>query len=248
MFHSTKKSNPSKPMNYFKLKTLSFAFAGTVAVASLIGCEEVTEKDLADARENVATERQETAEVRAEGQEDVVAAEQRLEEARHEALRVPYEGGKDDNVLEKEQELNEAKQNLNNKVENENQETIEAEKQAEEVEAKLAATKDRDAYLVTPKSKLEEIDRKLEMLSDEKDGLDEELAQQKIQTEIELLEVKRDALSEAISEVEGIGVLLWQTKKPLVESALKNLDSNNVPSDGLDLEDLESDELGTDNE
>jgi hypothetical protein len=237
-------------MNLLKLHSLSFTLLGVIAVSCLIGCQEVTtEKDLADARQNVASERRATEEARIAGQENIVAAEQRLEDARHEALRVPYEGGKSDDVLQKETELAEAKQDLDEKVASEEQRTMEAEEKAQEVEAKLTATNERDAYLASAKIKLNQLDNKLEAMSDEHAGLDNELAQQKIQTEIDVLQVKRDALKYAIREVEGVGVLLWQTKKPLVESAMENLNSTGLKSNDLNSNDLDlnnTDDLGSD--
>lgn len=212
-------------------KRTTLAMFASCVVCTLFGGCEVKEKDVADARDQVVKEQQETAEALKSGEQDVQEAKKDLAIARHEAMRVPYEGGKDDQVLEKERELADAKQNMQENVNEEKKETAEAKQEAKQKEAELMATKERDAFLVTANSKLAAVDDQLEAMEAEKDQLQDEKAKQQLQTEIGILEVKRESLSDAIDQVETVEVLQWQSKKSLVDDAIAKLNEVESPQD-----------------
>lgn len=198
-------------------------YSAMICVAMLIalatGCE-TTEKDVVAARENVREEMRETEKVRREGQQKIDEAEEELSDARHKSLRPNYD---DAEVEEAKQDLEEAKKQAAENNREEQRETEQAKAEAEKVAREFEMTKARDAFVAKMNEKLESVDQRISAMKEQAEGL-EGAELQKINTDVELLEVKRENLADAISEIESAELTEWESKQKLAEQAWDRID------------------------
>ncbi len=209
-------------------KTATISLLAGCGVILFAGCE-VSKNDVDSARQKAAEEVRETEEVRRAGEEKVREAQAELEAARHDATRVPFEGGKEDVVKEKEKELAEAKTELTKNVAKEKQEAQAAIDNADKVARQLQATQERDTYVKDAKSKLQQVDRRLQELEVKKSGLAGDLLQD-LQAQVELLEGKREIFNDAIDQLNSGDVTQWEVKHALVEQAWEQIEDDNAPN------------------
>jgi len=205
----------------FKKFALPLTCMGLGAVFMFTGCE-VNQGDVTAARDDVAEERDETQQAREEANREINEAERDLEDARHKAMRPNYDEDQS-GVDEQQEELEETRQQQNENVREEERETDEAKAEAERLERELAAKNARETYVADVESKIETIDERIAAMEEQSENLEGE-AQQEMDTNIELLEVKRDKLSDALSDLQGAEVLEWESHKAKVEQALERID------------------------
>ena len=195
-------------------------------VVAVTGCN-VGENDVTASRENVAEEQRETTEVRREGEDRVREQESALADARHTVNRPDYDGDDRENAGE---ELDDAKQNVEDakreaakNLADEKRETEEVKAKADKKAREMKASKARDAYVEQMNAKLESIDKSTESMESKKDGL-KGAALQKVETDIEIMQVHRENLADAISKVEAAELMDWESKKALADQACKRID------------------------
>ncbi|QEG24943.1 hypothetical protein MFFC18_48660 [Mariniblastus fucicola] len=201
------------------MKTMAMSAALLGASLLVAGCE-VNEGDVADARENVAEEKRETREARVEADREIAEQKREMDETRHKAMRPDY-----DELNEEKRELNELRNDKQEEISEEQRETREAEAEADRLERELKAKNARDGYVAGVKQKLESIDKRIDSMQEELEGL-EGTAYQELQTNIELMEVKRDNVSDALSALENAEVMNWEAEKPKVEQALERINDS----------------------
>ncbi len=194
------------------------ACGAATALISLVGCD-VTTSDVETARNNVIEEQRETEEARAAGDQAVRAAEENEKRLRETAMRDARENA-DERLRSAAEETAEAKREREARVAKEEKETAEAKARAERLAAELAATRARDAYVIEAEAELKKIDTRISIMKDQSSQLQgEELAAHK--TKIEVLEIRREAVSDAIAKLKAAEVLQWETEKATVDTAIK---------------------------
>ena len=209
----------------FKTFALSSACLGAALLST--GCE-INEGDVADARENAVEEQNETEQVREDADREIAKKEGELDSARHTAMRPNYDENQEDKqeeVEEKQQDLEETRKQQQENVREQKRKEQEAKAEAERKEQKLAAKTARDSYAKSTQTKLESIDKEIAEMKEDLDGL-KETALQVAETNIELLEVKRENLSDALSELQAAEIMDWKSHMEKVEQALKRFEND----------------------
>ena len=192
----------------------------------LTGCE-VSRQDVADARKDVIEEQRETEQAKADAAENISEKQRELDDARHSTLRTPYnDGNLTDETAAERKELEDTRQRENEEVREEEQETMEAKKQADRLARELAAKKSREAYVATVNTEIEAVEQRLEDMRTRLDGMEEGAERQQLETDIEVLDVKRENQADALSEIENAELLEWESKKTMVEQARERIKSN----------------------
>ncbi len=204
-----------------KIGTIALS-AACCSAAIFTGCQ-VDEADVTAAKDNVRQEQQKTAEVRREGQAEVNQSEAELTAARQRALRVPYDDGKQLDVAKAENKLADSKLDAQEKLIEQKGDTNEAREEAARLAAELKMTQDRDVYTTNAKAKLAIVDQRIAALESQQVGLTGD-ALQTNKTDIEILNGKRENLSDAIDQVDNAEVMQWKTRQPLVEQAIEKFD------------------------
>ena len=209
-------------------KALSLTFGCLAAAALFSGCN-LDESDVAAARDKVEEEQKETNEARKEADREINEKEKELETARHKAMRPNYDGDQSE-VEERKEELEETRKAQNENIKEEERETQEAKADADRLESELAAKKSRDEYVAGIESKLEAVDQGVAAMKEKAESL-EGAALQAAETDIELLKVKRDNLSDALSNLKGAAVTEWESQKENVKQALSRFSNVNGSDD-----------------
>lgn len=125
-------------------------------------------------------------------------------------------------VRDSARDLGEAGREAREEVAEEVREATAAEREADRLENELAMKKERDAWLLSAKTRLAEVDSLIEKKRLALGGLSEtqrELAE----SEVKLMDEQRDLLADAIKTAEGEALTDWAQHKPLVEQALQRL-------------------------
>ena len=138
-----------------------FALPASAAVAMLItvGCSQgTTRKDVADARQNVQEEKQETAQAQKEGQQNVAEAQHEVQQRTANKPVTPEQQN------EVQQNVAEAKKDANQNVAEEKQETRQAEAKLKETQQNYQATQNRDAYVNNVNQKLASYKQQIDQL------------------------------------------------------------------------------------
>ncbi len=204
-------------MKHIKLQILASLGAASFFLA-MVGCD-TTPSDVQSAKNEVREEQQETAKARAEGDQAVREAEAREKQLRETAMRQAKEDAAE-KVDEAAQETQEARRERDENVAREQQQTAEAKARAERLAAELEAKQARDTFVTTAESDLEEIDARIELMTKELEGK-EGTAREQLETKIEVLKVRREAVSDALNNLKNAEVLKWEQHKAAVESAIK---------------------------
>lgn len=216
-------------MSIIKIEKPWFVIFSLLVGGLLLGGCEVSDSDVTAAREDVADAQRDTEQAKIDAAENIRDKEQDLNEARHSTMRKPYEASRNDEVADKKRELDETRADETENVREKQIETAEAKQEADRLARELAAKKVRDGYLAEVNSKLEAVDQRLTDMRDRAGDLEDGTVQrQKLDTEIEVLEVKRESLDDAIDNLEAADSAEWETNKNLVEQALKQLQDSPV--------------------
>ncbi|MHB8897534.1 MAG: sll1863 family stress response protein [Thermoguttaceae bacterium] len=200
--------------------------ASLIAIPLLVGLgctQRVTQDDVADARQDAAEERHEAADARQEAANEI--QEQKQEEAatRHEVQRPTNPSGESPAVREEQRETQEVRKDAMDRVREEEKESRQAEQNADQMETKLTAQRERDQYVDQTKATLSQIDKRIDELKAQRDSTEEQALKTRLDDRIEQLQKDRDAAQEALDELTSEEVLSWQAERDNVDRALTPL-------------------------
>jgi chromosome segregation ATPase len=192
--------------------------AGLALVAS--GCaESTTEQDVADARQELRKEQQETAETVREGQRDVA-------EARRDAQ--PYTVNKpvtDEDAAEARQDVAEAQHEANREIRDQVQDQNEAADELRTAEQQLAATKARDAFVMDAEKKLADVETRIDELKANASAA-EGTAKETLDRQIDALQNQHDRVEEALGNLKTAKLADWPAHRRNVRLAMQDLASS----------------------
>ena len=204
------------------IKPIAISSACLGVAIFFCGCE-INEGDVAAARDNVVEEQNETQQAREDAKREINEKEIDLDHARYTAKRPDYDEQSD--VGEMEIELEETRQQMSKKIRKEERETKEAKADAELKESKLSAKNARDSFTADVETKWKTVTERIDAMSQELESL-KGAEHQKLQTDIKLLEVKRDNLTAGLADMKSVEVLEWESQKEKVQQALKRLENS----------------------
>ena len=204
-------------MNVFKKVPLTIALSGCGLIA--VGCADRTDYgDVQAARENVAEEQRETAEVRQETAEDIAAAKRDEAEARHEVMK-PVDGAA---VRDAQEDTAEVRQEGAEAIQDEQQETAKAQAELRETEARFNATKARDSFVNDHRAKLTAAAERIEAL-ETRAGNEEGAVKDATQKQVDDLQAAHDKAKDALEETESADVMKWEGHRDHVKQAFDAL-------------------------
>lgn len=196
----------------------------TGVALSFSGCaESTTQKDVADAREELREEQKETADTIRDAREDVAEAQREAQ---------PYTVNKPvtpEDAAEARQEVAEARQEANEEIRDQKQEEQEAALDLRTTEQEAAATKARDEFVMKTEHELADAEARINQLKStassaegaNKDALDRQ---------IDTLQNQHDRAEEALGNLKSAKLAEWPVHRQSVRTAMRDLDSsmNNV--------------------
>lgn len=197
----------------------------------LVGCSQYTADDVADARQAVEEERQETEQVRQDAQQAIEEEQQETSQVAREVQKPILNRDDAEAIEEERRETAEVRERALEEIKEEERETEAAQEAADDVEEKYQAQEARDAYLRSYQKHVELANKKIESLQASDD--DDEARQKAIEQEVAEIEKRRDALSEALESMEDSELANWRSYRRDVEDAATKLEhASDSSSDG----------------
>lgn len=197
----------------------ALAITTTITLWSLVGCD-VTPSDVKSAKNDVLKEQQETELARSEGDKAVRVAEENEKRLRETAMRDAREKA-DEKVQSAAKETAEARREREAQIAKEEMETAAAKVTAERLAAELAATQARNLYVAGAEADLTKIDARLGAMREQAKASEGQVLTE-LKTKIEILEIRRKAVFDAVEKLKAIEVLRWESEKAAVEAAIKS--------------------------
>ena len=192
--------------------------AGLALVAA--GCaESTTERDVADAREDLREEQKETADAAREGQQEVADARC---DAQPYTVNKPVTG---EDAAEARQEVADAQHEAKQDLAEQKQDEAEAAIELRTAEQQLAATKARDAFVTETEKKLADAEARIDALKSSASAA-EGTAKENFDRQIETLQGQHDQAEEALSNLKSAKLAEWQIHRRHVRTAMQQLDTN----------------------
>ena len=203
-------------------KSLRFVFPSVIGVAALVavGCQEgTTQKDVADARQNLDEARQETREAVQEGREEVADTRQ---EAQEHTTAKPVTA---DENADARNDVADARQEAAAEVADAKNDERHAAAELRTTEQQHQATQERDAFVKQAEDKLADYDKQIESLKQEAstaEGADKDA----IDLRIAGVQAQRDIAEKAVSDVKGADLASWKNHQDHVRMAFQDLDNS----------------------
>jgi hypothetical protein len=197
-------------------------FSSVIGAAALaaVGCEEgTTQKDVADARQNLDEARQETRETAQEGREEVADARQEAQE--HTAAKpvTPDENADARN------EVADARQEASEEVAEAKNDERHAAAELRTTEQQHQATQERDAFVKQAEEKLADYDKQIESLQQEASNA-EGANKDAITVRIDGVKAQRDIAEKAVSDLKSADLATWKNHQDHVRLAFQDLDNS----------------------
>lgn len=203
------------------LRTLAHVTLAALAVVAL-GCQQATtERDVADAREDLREEQQDVADAKADAQADVAEEQQDVDAARREAMKPVLD--ENENIRDEQADVAEAQHDGADAVADEQQDVADAAADVRKKEAELAATRARDGFAADAEGKLAKADQTISTLK-EKASNASGAEKTELDAKIDRLQEQRDRAEDAIDDLKSAELMKWDAHKPTVNSAMAELD------------------------
>jgi hypothetical protein len=214
------KTEEFQAMKFLNKTTMTMALACCTAAA--VGCSQRTGyDDVRAAREDVAAEQHQTAEVQQEAAENIAEAERNEARVRHEALK-PVTEGEREAIRDARQETAEARREGAEAVQEARKDTAEAQRDLQDTEARFNAEKARDAFVAQQQSKLTAASERIEALKARADN-EEGATQETTGAKVEALQGAHDHAEDTLDELKSADVLKWDEHRAAVEQAFDAL-------------------------
>jgi hypothetical protein len=199
-------------------RLLTAVLAGVALVA--VGCQEATtEKDVADARQDVREEQRETADTVRDAQKDVADARQ---DAQPYTVNRPVTG---EDAAEARQDVADARHEAQKDIADQKQDEREAALELKTVEQKAAATKARDSFVAQTEQQLADAENRIDQLktsASATDGANKETLDRQIDT----LQGHHDRVEDALGNLKTAKLEEWQTHRQHVRMAMQDLNNS----------------------
>jgi len=177
--------------------------AGVLGLATLLGCNETTRKDVTAAQDKVAKEKQKLDEAKRE--EARTAQKPVIDETNRDAT-------KHDRDLDK----------AHDKVVKQAERVHDAERTAEEKQENLNTEQHRDLFLVDCKAAIDKANRAVEKLETKKNAATDD-EKKTIDRQIEDIKSRRDAVQKEINNIRTSDVKKWSEFRPAAQQAMNDL-------------------------
>ncbi|QDU99189.1 hypothetical protein [Lignipirellula cremea] len=196
-----------------------------LAPLALVGCDEVSQRDVKNDREQLAQEKEETAETRREVQKDIADEQREVDEVRHEAMKPTIDEHDRETIIAEQRDVEEAKREGAERIAKEEQQDREAAAELRKTEAKLALQQERDAYVKNVEGKQKLNEAQIENVEERGETL-EGAALDQNQAEVKELRSRQDRVDDALSDLKSAELENWKTFQPAVEEALAELNAD----------------------
>jgi hypothetical protein len=206
-------------MGSIAMKTILKILAA-LAVVATVGCSEnASRKDVANARDKLQKEQQQTADTVRQGQSDVANAQQRAEEH---TVAKPVTS---DQPTADQQKVADAQQNAAEKVAKQKEQERAAAANVADKEQNFQATQARDAYVKDVEAKLADTDRQIDALkqrASNAQGADKDA----IGRQVDMMKTQRDIAQKALNDLKGADLATWKNHQEHVRLALQDLNNS----------------------
>jgi hypothetical protein len=204
-------------MNTWRALLPTFA---ALAVLATIGCSESTSrKDVANARDKLQKEQQQTADTIHQGQQDVADAQRKAEEHTVAKPVTP------DQPTADQQKVAEAQAGAAEKIAKQKQQEREAAGNLADKEQQFQNTQARDAYVQQVETKLADTDKQIDALkqrASNAQGADKDT----INRQVDMMKTQREMAQKALNDLKGADLATWKNHQEQVRVALRDLDNS----------------------
>ena len=191
-----------------------------LAVLATIGCSESTSrKHVANARDKLQKEQQQTADTVHQGQQDVADAQRQAQE------RTAAKPVTPDQPTAEQQKVADAQVNAAEKIAKQKEQERAAAGNLADKELQLQATHARDAYVQQVETKLADTDKQIDKLKQSAtnaQGADKDA----VNRQIGLMKTQRDLAQKALNALKGADLANWKNHQEHVRLALRDLDNS----------------------
>ena len=193
-------------------------FGTLLALVVSVGCSETTtRKDVANARDKLQNEQQQTAETIREGQNNIADAQRNAEHTV--AKPVTPEPTAD------QQKIADAQQDAVEKVAKQKEQERAAAANLADKEQQFQATQARDAYIKEVENKLADTDKQVDALKQQASNA-QDAQKDAINRQIETMKTQRDLAQKALNDLKGADLASWKNHQEHVRLALQDLDKS----------------------
>ena len=191
-----------------------------LAVVVTVGCSEgTTRKDVANARDKLQKEHEQTADAVNQGQRDVAAAQQKATEHTVAKPVTPEAPTAD------QQKVADAQANAAEKIAKQQEQERAAAANVADKEQAFQNTQARDAYVKDVEAKLATTDTQIDGLkqrASSAQGADKDA----INRQIDMMKTQRDMASKALNDLKSSDLATWKNHQEQVRLALRDLDNS----------------------
>jgi len=191
-----------------------------LAVIVVVGCSDsTTRKDVANARDKLQKEQQQTADTVHEGQRDIADAQQK---AQGYTAAKPVTPDQPDKYQEK---AADAQLSAAQKIAKQKEKEREAAGNLADKELQFKETQARDAYVKEVDTKLADTDKQIDVLKEKASnaqGADKDA----INRQVDVLKTQRDMAQKALNDLKSAELANWKNHQEHVRLALRDLDNS----------------------
>jgi hypothetical protein len=202
------------------MKTILKIFAA-LAIVAFVGCSDATtRKDVANARDKLQKEQQQTADAVQQGQREVADAQQHAQERTAAKPVTP-----DQPITTEQQKVADAQVSANEKIAKQKEQERAAAANVADKEQTFQATQARDAYVKDVETKLADTDRQIDGLkqrASNAQGADKD----SINRQVDMLKTQREMAQKALNDLKGADLATWKNHQEQVRLALRDLDNS----------------------